>query len=84
MRQLQIEKDLKEKEAKRHALEKAKIAALIDKHRPRTPSEVNIPGTGINADINDKEGTQMAQPQLFLLVAFYFLLVVFQFLSLIF
>ena len=64
-RQLQIEKDVKEKEAKRRALEKAKIAALIDKHRSRTPStpnEVNILGTGINADINDKEGTEMAQP----------------------
>ena len=64
-RQLQIGKDLKEKEAKRCALEKAKIAALIDKHRPCTPStpdEVNIPGTGINADINDKEGTEKAQP----------------------
>ena len=33
-RQLQIENDLKEKEAKRCALEKAKISALIDKHRP--------------------------------------------------
>ena len=64
-RQLQIEKDIKEKEAKRRALEKAKIAALIDKHRsctPSTPDEVNIPGTGINANINDKEGTEMAQP----------------------
>ena len=64
-RQLQIEKDLKEKEAKRRALEKAKIAALIDKHRPHTPStpdEVNILGTGINANINDKEGTKMVQP----------------------
>ena len=64
-RQLQIEKDIKEKEAKRCALEKTKIAALIDKHRshtPSTPDEVNIPGTGINADINEKEGTEMAQP----------------------
>ena len=65
VRQLQIEKDIKEKEAKRHALEKAKIAALIDKHRSctlSTPDEVNILGTGINADINDKEGAEMAQP----------------------
>ena len=65
VRQLQIEKDIKEKEAKRHALEKAKIAALIDKHRSHTlstPDEVNIPGTGINADINDKEGTKLVQP----------------------
>ena len=65
VRQLQIEKDIKEKEAKRHALEKAKIAALIDKHRSRTPStpdEVNTPGTGIHADINEKEGTEMVLP----------------------
>ena len=64
-RQLQIEKDLKEKEAKRHALEKAKISALIDKHRSctlNTPNEVNVLGTGINADINNKEGTEKAQP----------------------
>ena len=64
-RQLQIEKDIKEKEAKRRALEKAKIAALIDKHRSctlSTPDEVNILGTGINANINEKEGTEMAQP----------------------
>ena len=64
-RQLQIEKDIKEKEAKRHALEKAIIAALIDKHRSctlSTPDEVNTLGTGINADINEKEGTEMAQP----------------------
>ena len=56
-RQLQIEKDIKEKEAKRWALEKAKIAALIDIHRlstPSTPDEVNKSGTGINADTNEK------------------------------
>ena len=65
-KQLQIEKHIKEKEAKRRAQEKAKIAALIDKHRSctlSTPDEVNILGTGINADINEKEGTEMAQPQ---------------------
>ena len=64
-RQLQIEKDLKEKEAKRCALEKAKIAAVIDKHRSctlSTPDEVNIPGTGINTNTNDKEGTKKVQP----------------------
>ena len=41
------------------------MSALIDKHRPRTPNtpnEVNILGTGINVNINDKEGTKMAQP----------------------
>ena len=64
-RQLQIEKDIKEKEAKRCALEKAKIAALIDKHRsctPSTPDEVNTLGTGINANTNEKKGTEKAQP----------------------
>ena len=64
-RQLQIEKDIKEKEAKRHALEKAKIAVLIDKHRshtPSTPDEVYKLGTGINADTNENEGTEKAQP----------------------
>ena len=64
-RQLQIEKDIKEKEAKRHALEKAKIAALIDKrrsHTPSTPDEVNTSGTGTNADTNKKDGTEKAQP----------------------
>ena len=63
-RQLQIEKDIKEKEAKRQALEKAKIAALIDKHRLctlSTPDEVKL-GTGINADTNEKEATEMVQP----------------------
>ena len=52
---------------KRHALEKAKIAALIDKHRSHTLSisdEVNTLGTGIYADINEKEGTEMAQPHI--------------------
>ena len=65
-RQLQMEKDIKEKEAKRCTLEKAKIAALIDKHRSRTsntPDEVNKLGTGINADTNDKQGTEKVQPQ---------------------
>ena len=64
-RQLQIEKDIKEKEAKRWALEKAKIAALIDKHRLHTlstPDKVNKSGTGINADKNEKEGTGKVQP----------------------
>ena len=62
-RQLQMEKDIKEKEVKRHALEKA---ALIDKHRlhtPNTPDEVNKLGTGINADANEKQETEKVHPQ---------------------
>ena len=65
-RQLQIEKDIKEKEAKRCTLGKAKIAALIDKHRSHTlstPDEVNKLDTGINSDTNEKEGTEKVQPQ---------------------
>ena len=62
-RQLQIEKDIKEKEAKRWAIVKAKKAALIDKHRLctlSTPDEVNKLGTGVNANTNEKEGTEKA------------------------
>ena len=42
-----------DKEAKRFALAKAQIEALIEKHRPCTlkkPDEVNISGTGKNAN----------------------------------
>ena len=65
-RQLQMEKDMKEKEAKRRTLEKAKIAALIDKHRsrtPNTPDEVNKLGTGNNVDANEKQRPEKVQPQ---------------------
>ena len=52
---------MKEKEAKKFALEKAKIEALIEKHRshtPKTPDEVNTLGTGKNANIDGQEGTE--------------------------
>ena len=65
-RQLQIEKDTKEKVAKRLKLEKAQTAALIAKHRARTlitPDKVNKSGTGINANTNEKQGTEKVQPQ---------------------
>ena len=60
-----MEKDIKEKEAKRCTLEKAKIAALIDKHRSctlKTPDGVNKSGTGNNANTNEKQGTEKVQP----------------------
>ena len=63
-----IEKEpqnMKEKEAKRLALEKAQIQALIEKHKPctpKTPDEVNTLGTGKNADIDGKEGTRKGKP----------------------
>ena len=51
-KRIQGQNDMKEKEAKRHTLEKAKIEALIEKHRPRTPKtpdKVSTSGTGKNA-----------------------------------
>ena len=56
---------MKDKEAKRFTLEKAKIEALIEKHRPRTPKtpdEVNTLGTGKNAKVNGQEGTKNGKP----------------------
>ena len=56
-----IEKDMKEKEAKRLALEKAQIEALIEKYRPhtpKTPDEVNTSGTGKNTNIDGQKGTE--------------------------
>ena len=52
---------MKDKEAKRFALEKAKIEALIGKHRPhtpKTPDEVSTSGTGKNAKVDGQEGTK--------------------------
>ena len=59
------EKDTTEKEAKRLALEKAQIEALIRKHKPhtpKTPDEVNTPGTGNNANTDGKEGIKKGKP----------------------
>ena len=56
---------MKDKEAKRFMLEKAKIEALIEKHRPRTlktPDEVNTLGTGKNAKVDGQEGTKKGKP----------------------
>ena len=56
---------MKEKEAKRLALEKAQIEALIEKYRPHTPKtsdEVNTSGTGKNANIDGQKGTEKEKP----------------------
>ena len=58
---------MKDKEAKRHMVEKAKIEALIEKNRPRTPKtpdEVSISGTGKNAKVNGQEGTKKGKPHI--------------------
>ena len=64
-KQLQTEKYIKEKEARRLAIEKAQIEAFIEKHKPhtpKTPDEVNTSGTGKNANIDGKEGTEKGKP----------------------
>ena len=46
-------------------IEKAKIEALIEKHRlhtPKTPDEVNKLGTGKNAKDKVQEGTEKGKP----------------------
>ena len=46
-------------------LEKAKIEALIEKHRPhtlKTPDEVNTLGTGKKAKVDGQEGTKKGKP----------------------
>ena len=56
---------MKDKEAKRLALEKAQIEALIEKYRPhipKTPDEVNTLGTGKNANTDGREGTKKVKP----------------------
>ena len=56
---------MKDKEAKRFALEKAQIEALIEKYRPctlKTPDEVSTLGTGKNANIDGREGTKKVKP----------------------
>ena len=64
-KRIQGQNDIKDKEAKRFMLEKAKIEALIEKHRPRTlktPDEVSTLGTGKNAKVDGQEGTQKGKP----------------------
>ena len=56
---------MKDKEAKRFAIEKAQIEALIEKHRPhtpKTPDEVSTLGTGKNAKVDGQEGTKKEKP----------------------
>ena len=51
--------------AKRFTLEKTKIEALIEKHRPctpKTPDEVNTSGTGKNAKVVGQEETKKGKP----------------------
>ena len=65
VKRIQGQNDSKNIEAKRHMIEKAKIEALIEKHRlrtPKTPEEVNKLGTGKNAIEKGQEGTSKGKP----------------------
>ena len=58
---------MKDKEAKRFAIEKAQIEALIEKHRPRTlktPDKMSRSGTGKNAKVDGQEGTEKKNPHI--------------------
>ena len=62
---IQGQSDTKNTETKRHMIEKAKIEALIEKHRlctPKTPDEVNKLGTGKYATERKQEGTEKGKP----------------------
>ena len=65
VKRIQGQNDSKNIEAKRHMIEKAKIEALIEKHRLRTlktPDKVNKSGTGKNAIEKGQEGTRKGKP----------------------
>ena len=61
----QGQNDTIDTEAKRYTIEKAKIEALIEKHRPhtlKTPDKVSKSGTGKNAKDKGQEGTKKGKP----------------------
>ena len=65
VKRIQGQTDSKNIETKRHMIEKAKIEALIEKHRlrtPKTPDEVNKLGTGKNAIEKGQDGTSKGKP----------------------
>ena len=64
-KRIQGQNDSKNTEAKRHMIEKAKIKAIIEKHRlctPKTPDKVNKSGTSKNAIEKGQEGTSKGKP----------------------
>ena len=64
---MQMQKDMKDIEVKRLAIEKAQIKVLIEKHRPHrpeTPDEVSRLGTGKNAKVDGQEGNKKENPHI--------------------
>ena len=58
-------KRYKRKRSQKVSIRKGQIEALTEKYKPRTlqtPDEVNTSGTGKNADIDGKEGTEKGKP----------------------
>ena len=65
VKRIQGQNDTKNIEAKRYTIEKVKIEALIEKHRPcipKTPDKVSKSGTGKNAKDKGQEGTKKGKP----------------------
>ena len=65
VKRIQGQNDSKNIEAKRHMIEKAKIEALIEKHRLctlKTPDKVNKSDAGKNAIEKGQEGTSKGKP----------------------
>ena len=65
VKRIQGKNDTKDTEAKRYTIEKAKIEALIEKHRPCTPKPldgVSKSGTGKNAKDKGQEGPKKGKP----------------------
>ena len=65
VKRIEGQNDSKNTDTKRHMIEKAKIEALIEKHRlhtPKTPDEVNRLGTGKNAIEKGQGGTNKGKP----------------------
>ena len=64
-KRIQMQNDIKDKEAKRFAIEKAQIEALIEKHRPHTPKTPDVVsklGTGKNTKVKGQEWTEKGKP----------------------
>ena len=64
-KRIQGQNDTKDTEVKRYTIEKAKIEAHIENHRPRTPKtpdKVSKLSTGKNAKDKGQEGTEKGKP----------------------
>ena len=64
-KRIQIQRDMKDTEVNRLAIEEAQIEVLIEKHRPctpKTPDEVSRLGTGKNAKTDGQEGNKKEKP----------------------